>query len=138
MTQETKSRSSALTWTGFGLAIALGIGWYVDRSKLGEDLEKARSDEAEAVAELASAQEAPRPTIFPAEPAPAPADPAPAPAGPQADEVASARSELTKVREELTSTRQALSDSDDVRTEVGQKLQACQASLNELQLRQQK
>jgi chromosome segregation ATPase len=133
MTDQTKLRRSPVLWIGFVFGIAFGIGWFADRSRLDDELAKARSERDAARAELAVAASAPAlaPAAFPTvQVERAAALPAPEAAP---TELESVRSELTSARTELTATKQALSDSDDTRLEVGRKLQECQQSLNQLQ-----
>ena len=119
-----------ITVTGFLLATALAAGWYADRTRLSAALDRAQAERAAALAELAAAPKA--------IPSPAPSlELGRASALPESEEtpseLASVRSELSSARTELNATKQALSDSDDTRLEVGRKLQACQASLSQLQ-----
>jgi hypothetical protein len=134
MMDETKLRRSPITWIGFVVGVVLAIGWFVDRRRLDKELDKAHSEQAAALAELAAVP-APAPAAAPAELPSMRVDRAAALPAPEAapTELESVRSELTSARTELTATKQALSDSDDTRIEVGRKLQACQASLMQLQ-----
>ena len=132
MTDQTKLPVSPVTWIGFVLAIVLAIGWYADRSSLDKELTQVKAELAAARAERA---EAPTAAMAPAELPSLQIDRAAALPAPEAEpsELASVRSELTTARTELNATKQALSDSDDTRLEVGKKLQACEASLRQLQ-----
>jgi|RhiMethySRZTD1v2_1073278.scaffolds.fasta_scaffold04208_2 hypothetical protein len=132
MTDETKRRASALTWIGFAVGSACALGWYADRTRFAKQLAQAQLELAEARAELARAAAVPAPRA--AEPAVRidhATDDGPEPA--KNGELATARAELSSARAALNATKQALSDSDDTRIEVGQKLKACEASLNQLQ-----
>jgi hypothetical protein len=132
MSDRTHRKSLFVTSLGFVIGIALAIGWYADRSRLNQALEKAQSERAAVLTER-SAVPAAAPETAPAEPAFAQAGHAPlAEPDETATELASLRSELSSARTELKATKQALSDSDDTRAEVGKKLQECQSSLNQL------
>jgi hypothetical protein len=127
-----RTRRIVTTSLGSVIGIALAIGWYVDRSRLSQALDKAASERAAALEELRAAPAA-IPETAHAETALRQVGQGPAPTDPEetATELASLRTELNSARTELSATKQALSDSDDTRIEVGKKLQDCQASLNQ-------
>ncbi len=133
MVDVAKRRTPALSWIGFVVGSAFALGWFADRTKLVKQLAQARTESSEARAELE------RVAIVRAARAAEPAvridnaaDDVPEAAKSSA-ELATARAELRSTRAELDATKQALSDSDDTRLEVGRKLAACQASLNQFQ-----